>query len=297
MRDPAQVTPVAPRPAPSMHPVLRRPLSHRWLALAPPAVTESAESRGRRPAPVTPTPRAASVPGWSLYEKPQQALPKQPRTRIWGGYAVSFLVVAAGLYLAAGLAEVFRFGLLLYNRSRLVPAWLAFSSDFLVAVTALAAIICSLLAAVSAACWLVDFRREWFARLELRDTRSVREQLLGCLLPVVTLWYPGTLLSEMLSSARARDHFGQQARSVLTRVRVWWGMWVATWICQGLSLLWRETADTLQAQANGVEFAALTHFLAAAFAVMTLVVMRELLHLRDRTRPRSSKRWVVAASP
>ncbi|MCW4354652.1 DUF4328 domain-containing protein [Hoyosella sp. YIM 151337] len=245
----------------------------------------------------TPTPRMDAHPTWTLYAQPQREEPREPRLRVWGSYAASFLTVAVGLYAAAGLAELFRYGLLVYNRSRLVPAPLVYASDFVVAVTALAALICAVMAAVSAACWLVDFRREWFASLEKRETRTIREQLAGCLVPVVTLWYPGTLLSEMLTDQRARALFGERSGPVLLRVRIWWGLWVATWVCQGLSLVWRISADTIQAQANGVEFAAFTHFLAAACAVMTLVVMREMVALRTSGRARSRKRWVIAASP
>lgn len=282
----------APQRAAEQNPP-QRPFAHRWVAHPAPLEIKG-QRTPRKPSRLPPTPRMNINPGWSLYQDYVPQRPKEPRTRVWGSYAASFLMVAVGLYLGAGLAELVRYGVLLYNRTRLVSPAVVYASDFLVAVTFLAAVMCAVLAAVSAACWLVDFRREWFARLGRRDTRSVREQLLGYLLPIVTLWYPATRMTEMLTDQRAADAYGDRREPVLLKVRVWWTLWAATWACQLLSLVWRQTADTIQAQANGVQFAVLTHVLAAGCALMTLIVMREFVQLRENTRQRSLKRWVIA---
>ncbi|MFE7744059.1 DUF4328 domain-containing protein [Nocardia sp. NPDC057455] len=273
-------------PAPIDAPADRR--NYRWVARKP-------DHRGRRTQPrarsatQSRTPRYAQIPRWGLIDPPPQAggAVRRPLGRLTDSVAV-VLVAAAGVFGLAAVAELARYGLLLHNRTRLIhPAVLAVSDAFVIGAGVLA-ILLSLLAASSAVGRLIEIRQAAYAAVGRSDPRSPRTLVLGCLIPVVNLLWPGIFLSEV-----AVLHGDPRARRA---VRIWWAAWVFGGLVAAAALLWR-TADSLQAEADGVLFTASTDVVAAAVALLTLWVLRTIEGRDLLGRHRTARRWLIAVDP
>ncbi|WP_278314014.1 DUF4328 domain-containing protein [Lolliginicoccus levis] len=288
-------TPRSPRP---LHPVLQRPLDHRWTASPPPGENPARTVRPKR-APAS-TPRYTRVPAWGLHQEPSRPVPA-PRSRLQSlaGYAPLLLRFTAVLYLASAMAELIRYGIVLANRDRLLSPLIAHGSDFLVVTLAITALLFAIGTVIASAAWLVEHRRQWFAREGLVDPRRPRVQFVASFLPPFTLFYPGTLLGEIIHEEQARDGDDHEATVSGALLKAWWTLWVVTWGCAIASAAWR-IADTIQAQANGILFAALANVLAAgcAIAALLLIQHREAMHggSAEVARARSPKRWIASVS-
>ncbi|WP_433608962.1 DUF4328 domain-containing protein [Prescottella agglutinans] len=261
------------RPAP---PTAR---NFRWVARSPyPPI-----ARRRRPAPrLGPTPRYTQVPRWGLLDPP----PEEPddrltRTEAAADLAPTLLACTAIVFGLAALAETFRYGLLVFNRVRLVDPLTLAVSDSMVWATQLSAPLVALAAAAAAVCRLVVIRRQVLGARGLADPRTPRALAAGVLVPIVNLVMPGVYLTEVADGDRR----------TLTAIRIWWGAWVVNGLLVAVGLLWRGR-DTLQAQADGVALAAVTAAVAAATALLTLHVMRRFDGLDLLGRPQRPTRWI-----
>ena len=256
--------------------------AYRWVARPPekPWRPPSVPSRSG------PTPRYDHVPPWGLLDPPPS--PTHVLRRPLGRFAAllrPLLIVTAALFLLASLAELGRYGVLLVNRSRLISPIVLAISDALVWACAGLALLLGLLSALAAVGWLIDRRRVRFAELGRSDPRRVRTLVTGCVVPVVNLVAPGVFLTEMVSG-----------RSRRRAVRVWWCVWLVGAGFAVAALAWR-TAETLQAQANGVLFTAVSDVVAAAVAATTLWLVGELDGRDVRGRSREPRRLLVATGP
>lgn len=198
------------------------------------------------------------------------------------------LFATAVLFAVAAAAELGRYLILLRNRTRLIEPPLLWFSDALVNTAALFALIMALVSAVAALGWLIEVRRAAFAAAGSSDPRSPRMLALGCLIPVVNLIWPGVFLTEVVSG-------GADPRP-RNAIRLWWAVWVFGGLLAVATLFWR-TADSLQAQADGVLFTAFADAVAAAVAVLTLWVMRTIEGRDLDGRRRLARRWVIAVDP
>ncbi|WP_280415897.1 DUF4328 domain-containing protein [Nocardia carnea] len=274
-------------PGPIDAPPQRR--NYRWVARRPGRLDRSGRSTGSGPVSAG-TPRYTEIPRWGLQDRPVAAQDReQPRplstlTR----WVYTALMATAMLFGLAAVAELGRYLILLRNRTRLIEPPLLWFSDALVNTAALFALIMALVAAVAALGWLIEVRRAAFAATGRRDPRSPRILALGCLIPVVNLIWPGVFLSEVLAE--------RGDPRPLRALRIWWAVWVLGGLLAVGALFWR-TADSLQAQADGVLFTALTDIAAAAVAVLTLWVVRTVEGRDLRGRDRLAHRWVVAVDP
>ena len=273
-------------PAPIDAPPQRR--NYRWVARRPDHRSRQG-SRSVRPRPLGPTPRYRQIPRWGLRDVPAPAAPEvHHRLESYAPRAERLLLLTAWLFGAAALAEVARYLVLLRNRTRLIDPTVLAVSDVLVWACSVLAAVCALGSAVALAGWLVRLRRRTFARSGAADPRSPLTIAFGCLVPVVNLLWPGVHLTEVAST-----HADPR---LLRAVRIWWCAWVANGLLVAAALLWR-TADSLQAEADGVIFTAFTDAVAAGVAVLTLAVIR-LFDGRDlRGRARMAQRWVVTIDP
>ncbi|GAB2650429.1 DUF4328 domain-containing protein [Nocardia goodfellowii] len=270
-------------PAPIDAPPERR--NYRWIARRP-------DHRPRRPAggrsgTQAGTPKYTHIPRWGLIDPPPRTA-DAPRTRWqrWTERVEPLLLVTAGLFALASAAELGRYGILLRNRTRLIEPLLLRASDALVIGSAVLASVFALLTAVALIGWLIETRAATFASAGRSDPRSARTLTLGCVIPGVNLLWPGVFLTEL---ARQRDD-----PRTLRAIRVWWCAWILGGAMAAAALLWR-TADSLQAQADGVLFMVWTDLVAAGVAVLTLWVVR-LFAGRDLLgRTKLARRWVVAA--
>ncbi|WP_018159933.1 DUF4328 domain-containing protein [Smaragdicoccus niigatensis] len=237
---------------------------------------------------VTPTPHYAEIPRWGLQDSPP-SVPAKPTPRVdaLANRAGRLLVITAVVFVVAALAEVGRYAILVYNRTRLVDQWLVYASDAAVWIAGAAAPALGLYSAVACASWLVRTRREFFARKGSRDPRSRWRIWVGCLVPGVNLVMPGVLLTELTAESDPR---------VRRLARVWWIAWVAGAGLAVVALLWRR-ADSLQAMADGVLLYAWTDLAAAGIALLTLKLIRSIEGRTLAGRQRVVHRLVPATRP
>jgi hypothetical protein len=194
--------------------------------------------------------------------------------------APRYLVAAIVLLVAAALAEFFRFGVLLQNRTRLISPLELAVSDAAEVCLSVASVIVGAIAIVASVCWLRVARRDMFAADGELDPRRGWVIVVGSLVPVLNLVMPGVFLTE------------------LTRHRVvrwWWAAWVLNWFVVVGVVLWR-LRDGLAAQAYGVLFTGIADLIAAGTAALTLLVIRRVQDRSFRGHVREITRWTVAVS-
>ncbi|MEC3957975.1 DUF4328 domain-containing protein [Nocardia sp. CDC153] len=276
-------------PAPVDAPADRR--NYRWVARPPGRKSAAAQPVRRQVNPETP--RYHQIPQWGLHDRPpvEAAAPRRPLAA-WSDRIGVLLPVTAGLFVLAALAELGRYGILLRNRTRLIQPWLLWISDGAVTVLAIAALAVALAAAVALVGWLTETRRAAYASLGETDPRPLRTLVLGCVVPVVNLVWPGVFLTEV---ARLRIADGTDPR-LLRAVRIWWAAWLVNAVLVVVSVLYRF-AGSLQAQADGVLFSMWTDLVAAGVALASLALVRSFAGLDLRGRPKTLRRWVIATAP
>ncbi|WP_280499204.1 DUF4328 domain-containing protein [Nocardia cyriacigeorgica] len=272
-------------PGPIDAPAERR--NYRWVARRPDHRPRGTVAPGRTGP--TPTPHYTEIPRWGLRDEPaREPVAARPPLNVLAGWLPPLLIATALMFAIAAGSELGRYLLLLRNRTYLIDPLLLTFSDAMVNASALFAAVLALLAAVAAVGWLIQARRAVYEGRGLRDPRSPRMLVLGCVIPVVNLLWPGVFLSEMVA--------GREDPRPLRAVRVWWAIWVFGGACAVAALAWRS-ADSLQAEADGVLFTAFTDAVAVAVAVATLWIVR-MVEGRDLLgRAHIAHRWVVAADP
>ncbi|RVW02265.1 DUF4328 domain-containing protein [Rhodococcus spongiicola] len=251
----------------------------RWVARSPYRQLVGPRPPARE---LGPTPRYSEVPRWGLLDPP----PERPddrltRTESAADLAPTLLACTAIVFGLAAASEAFRYGLLLFNRVRLVDPLTLALSDSMVWATQVSAPLVALAAAIASVCRLALTRRRVLAARGLADPRSPRSLAVGVLVPVVNLVMPGVFLSEIAGGDRR----------TLTAIRIWWAAWVANGALVAVGLLWRNR-DTLQAQADGVVLAAVTAAVAAATALLTLHIVRRFDDRDLFGRQHRSARWI-----
>ncbi|MDV6232142.1 DUF4328 domain-containing protein [Rhodococcus cercidiphylli] len=286
---------------PRCHGVLLSPVStrapaqgtrnFRWVAR--PATSSTKAARRGRSATPTPTPHYASTPTWGLRDIPRdpEADRRVGRVERYAANAQNLVLVTAMLLALAAFAEVFRYGILLHNRVRLISPITLAVSDALVYFAQVGALVIGLAALITSSCWLIDQRRLAFTAAGSTDPRSVRPMLLLSMLPLVRIVMPGVYLTEVV---RLRGGADADVHRELTLVRIWWAVWAASNALVIVQLLW-NLRDSLQARADGVLLSAFVALVAAVSAVLTLAVMRRLegRTLRGSAMSRPT-RWVIA---
>lgn len=272
-------------PAPIDAPAERR--NYRWVARRPDHRAHRTPVGGRTPSPETP--RYTQIPRWGLLDPPPRpaAAAPEPLTRLTK-WASALLIATASVFAVAAVAELLRYLLLLRNRTRLIHPAVLVCSDVFVLGAGLLALLLALLAAVAVVGWLIDARRLAFQDTGRADPRSVRALVLGCVIPVVNLLWPGVFLTEIVA--------GRADPRALRAIRIWWAAWVFGGLVSVAALVWR-TADSLQVKADGVLFTAFTDLVAAAVALLTLAMMRSVQERDVRGRSRTARRWLIAVDP
>ena len=235
------------------------------------------------------TPSYPATPAWGL---PPVAVPRRidtpsgPRPARLAGAAPGVVRVAGAWFVAAALAHVVRYGVLVWFSDRLAPWWVEAVTTALVWVTSLVAIGVAVAAAVTATAWLVETRRGAYAPGP--DPRRRAGMWVGCLLPVVVLVRAPVYLEELRrASGRA------PSRSALRR---WW---VAFAVNGALVLLalWRGSGDGPQAAADAVLLTALAALAAVWTARETRIVMRGFSPPSPRFTRRLLVKGIVGSSP
>ncbi|MFC3963838.1 DUF4328 domain-containing protein [Nocardia jiangsuensis] len=273
-------------PGPVDAPPERR--NYRWVARKPDHRGGRGTGRPRAEA-AAGTPCYAEIPRWGLLDTPA-APDTAPAGRSARAAAAAgrLLLWTALAFALAALAELGRYAILLYNRTRLVAPLLLRVSDAAVLTFAVLAGVLALLAAIAAVARLIQLRAAAYALVGRRDPRSPRTLLLGSLIPVLNLVWPGVFLTEAFT--------GRRDPRALRLIRIWWVFWVLGGTVAVAALCWR-TADSLQSKADGVLFTALTDLVAAAVALLTFGVLNALSGRDLRGRARAAHRLTVAVDP
>ncbi|WP_280453045.1 DUF4328 domain-containing protein [Nocardia cyriacigeorgica] len=183
-------------PGPIDAPAERR--NYRWVARRPDHRPRGSVAPGRTGP--TPTPHYTEVPRWGLRDEPaREPVAARPPLSVLAGWLPALLIATALMFAIAAGSELGRYLLLLRNRTYLIDPLLLKFSDAMVNASALFAAVLALLAAVAAVGWLIQARRAVYEGRGLRDPRSPRMLVLGCVIPVVNLLWPGVFLSEMVA--------------------------------------------------------------------------------------------------
>ncbi|MQY22351.1 DUF4328 domain-containing protein [Nocardia macrotermitis] len=273
-------------PAPVDAPPQRR--NYRWVA-RPPGRRRPRDTHPSSAKAPLPTPRYTDVPRWGLHDVPRPPV-AAPRTRLdrLTDRLLRLLTMTAALFALSAAAEFGRYLLLMWNRTRLIEPIVVYLSDWSVRLFAVLALIFALLTAIALVGWLIQARRRAYAAAGQRDPRGMWSLLLGCVIPVVNLVWPGVFLTEL--ARRDEDPRVSQA------VRIWWAVWVINGVMSVAALGFRAT-DTLQAQANGVIFTVYTDLVATGVAVLSLWLVRMFEGVDLRGRRRLPRRWLATGGP
>lgn len=256
-----------------------------WVATAPPgAYQRTAGSRRRRPysgPPSYPTPPRWGFPSvawrWpTSVPGAQAALAAVDRVRYIGKHTLAMLWLLAGLAVVAAGSEIWRYVLLLRSRYGALGSGVVATSDVFVYTAGLLALAVGVLAAALTVWWLHVARQAVTEVSGVRPGRTDRQFFWGMLVPGVNLAVAGSVFAELEHAAERRDPDTRPRPGKL--VQWWWGLWIADGVLAAATIVWRFR-DGVQAQADGIVLATVTNLLGAAVAVLTILLIRQLIRL------------------
>ncbi|GEL26410.1 hypothetical protein PSU4_53640 [Pseudonocardia sulfidoxydans NBRC 16205] len=261
--------PVAPGWGPCPY-CARQRASLRWVATPPPGAGPPPAERPRRP--YTGPPSYRGVPRWGfpalpfLRETGPEPVADWVRARALAQTLVPALWATAAVALLAAGAEIWRYVLLVMSRSGALSAGVVSASDMLVAGAGWLVTILGLLTGLLVVGWSVRASRAAAERAGRVPSRSVREIVVGWIVPVVNLSVPGSVLAEIEHGAldRPADERPRLSRQLL----VWWAVW-AVGVVLAVTVFALSFRTGVQARADGVVLHALVDLVAAAVAVLT----------------------------
>lgn len=253
----------------------------RWVARPADPIGEPERTTGTRD--LGPTPEYHDVPRWGLTDRRVVEVDETTRSETIADLAPTLLVGTAVVFGLAALAEAFRYGVLLFNRTRLVDPIVLAVSDSAVWAMQVCGPLVALAAAVASGLRLLEVRRRVFTERGTTDPRPPLFVLVCAVVPGVNLAMPGVFLTEI----------GADDPRLLRAIRTWWVLWVLNAVLFVVVVLWRQR-DTLQSRADGVLLTACAAALAAVVAVSTLHVLRLFDRTDLRGRPLQHRRFTHA---
>lgn len=212
------------------------------------------------------------------------------RARALAGTAQPLLWLTAIMSLLTAGAEAWRYALLLASRTDALPAGTLRISDALVITGGVVSVLAAALAGLVTLLWML---RTYAAAAELAGvapSRSLRDLLIGWLVPGLNLFVPGSSLAEIEHAVAGRPP-GQRPNPSLL-VRVWWVAWGCGIVAAGGTALW-SLRESTQALADGVVLHAVVDVLAAIAAALTAVVVKVLTGLLQPVVAGTVRRMVV----
>jgi hypothetical protein len=194
---------------------------------------------------------------------------------------VTLLITMFALAFAV-MIHIANYALLLYNRSTLlnpIVAGIATWAGVAASVVAFFAVIATIVVLTN---WLIARRAVTYERHEMPDPRPVWQLWLGCLLPVVNLFWAPVFVIEL---ARAEGRLAWLRAPIV----VWWCAWLVS--C-GVSVFSFSTSFTRDAQgiANNTVAVVIAYLAALAALLLTLRMYRGFEH---QAVDRPVKRWVL----
>lgn len=270
-----------------------------WVATPPDGVAPPPVRR-RRAVPYQGPPAYSSVPRWGFpqlsWREPTsvpgtpQRVRRSARSVVRTARLAStvLLLVAIAAFVAAG-GEVWRYTLLVIDRTQALPAQVVVVSDALVTTTAVLAGVAGVAALVLVLGWLSGVRELAARRAGVRPARPDWLVLLGVLLPVLNLVLAGSILAELEHAALDAPP-GRPRPSRL--VWCWWLSWVASEVLAITTVL-LGLRSGVQALADGVLWYAATDLVAMVVALLTIRVIGSLTGLVAPATVREPRRMLV----
>ncbi len=229
------------------------------------------------------------IPRWGLtdhFDGGYEAGGPQAETRSGPSAAMvrGTLLTTAVLLGAAAVLHIVRYALLLINRTTLLNPWVAGVATWLgvaASVLALFAVIASVVVLMN---WLIARRGRAFAQRDMPDPRPAWEIRVGCLVPVVNLFWAPVYLIEL---ADAEGRLERLRPTIVT----WWCVWIISTLLSVFSIATSFTSDPQGIADNTVT--TIVAYLGALAAL--LLVQRVLVGFESRPVDRPVKRWVMVA--
>lgn len=219
------------------------------------------------------------------------------RVRLLARNTTALLWTVGALALLASGGEFWRYVLLVQSRNSALSTGVVGASDALVVTASLLTSSFGLIALVTTLWWLYVARMAAADAVGEDPPRPPWQVAVAVLVPLLNLVMAGSVVAELEHTVLRRPATERPRPSVL--VRWWW----AAWAVNGLLLiitLWFRFRDGIQAQADAVLLSGLLDLAAAAFSVLTVLVVRrmtELLAPIDDARLRRLRVLKVTGAP
>lgn len=257
------------------------PSGFRWIAVRP--GPPPPPRRQRRP--LGPTPRYSSVPRWGLVDPIAPAVeePTTARRSATAATVQGVLLVTALVFALAAAAHMFRYLLMLINRTTLLPPFVALGSLIIGVLAALAAIVAVGATAVVLTSWLVGRRAAAFDRHGQQDPRPEWMLWGGCLIPVLNWFFAPLFVLELAQAEGSRE---RQNRPIL----LWSIAWVLTTLICGWSTWTSLKAHEPQAIADNTVTVIVAYLAGLAVIVLLWRVVDGFVR---RPVDRPAHRWVM----
>jgi hypothetical protein len=193
--------------------------------------------------------------------------------------ALAATIVVLGV---AALVHVVRYVLLIVNRSMLLNKVVAFAatwSGVLVSVIALFMFVASLVVLTN---WLIARRAAAYAHHRRDDPRSASALRLGCLVPLVNLFWAPVFVLEL---AGVEERLNWLRRPIV----VWWIVWVLSYAVSIFSI-----ATSFTQSAQGIADNTVATIVAYLLTMAALLLaMKVFLGFERQPVERPTKRWVI----
>ena len=258
-----------------------------WVATPPPQSGASQTGR-RRPLPYTGPPSYPVPPRWGFPQLSwrwpvslgRKAKPKPlDQLRMLSRNLVATLWVTTAALAVAAAGEGWRYALLILSRNGALPRTVVAFSDALVVTAGVVSGLAALSSLVLAVFWVLRARDVAAEVSGQRPARSVRDVLIGLLVPGLNLAVAGSVLAELEHAAARKPVTSRPQPSRL--LRLWWIAWVAGELL--FAIVWLVTlfGTSVQTLANGVELHLLADLVAAFVAATGALFVTRITQLLE----------------
>lgn len=232
-----------------------------------------------------PTPHYGQTPRWGLTQDfaPEMTASEPDRTGPSPAMVHTTMAVAMGALAAAALLHLVRYVLLLINRTVLLNRWVAAAGTWLGVAASVIALFAVVAAAVVLVNWLIARRTIAYERVGGSEHRPASLLRLGCLLPVLNLFWAPVFVMEL---ATVEGRLSVLRRRIIT----WWAVWAVATLLSIWSIATSFTGDP-----QGIADNTVTTTIAYLCCLATLVyVSRVYLGFEGSSEARPSRRWVMS---
>lgn len=228
------------------------------------------------------------MPRWGLVDRVDQRFPPPETPPRPGPSAAAVRTTLFGTVWVLGIAALVyavRYVLLVINRNTLLNSVVAGAAVWLGVLASAVAIVAVITSAVMLARWLIARRAAAFRHHAVPD-RSVRQLLIGCLLPLANLLWAPVYVIEL---AVVEDHYGRLRRPIV----VWWTTWVFSSAVSIFAIATSRAADA-QGIADNTVMMVLAYLLAA---VTVAAAARVFDGFERKPVERPAHRWLAVDPP